>query len=179
MRRPLPIALAAVLIAGCAAITGCTAAAPAAAPTPTQSVPADPALIARFPKDLTADTAKTETVRLAAAIDALLPADIVVHVDDTSQLVAATATAKSYYGVLQIVTLDATVDPEVVVKAVAKRLTASGWSQLETSSTAGVRLISLSSGSLVATSWFLVLSGDPRVAGQPVMHVQLASPDLP
>lgn len=148
-------------------------------PTPSSSVPADPALKTNYPTDFTAETAGTETVRVADAIVALIPADTVVHVDNTAKAVAATATAKAYYGVLRNITIDPGVNPIVVAKAIATKLVASGWSELHSSTISGVQVIDLASGSKAASSWFLELSGDPRVIGQSVVQLQLASPDLP
>lgn len=161
------------------ALTGCTAEAPQPTPSASETVPADPALAAKLPADYTPATAETETVRLADAIGALLPASIVKHVDNAAQLVPASAAAGSYYGVLRHITIDPTVDPVLVAKSVGQKLVASGWSELKASDTDGVHLITLVSGSKVKSSWFIIVSGDPRTVGQSVVSIQLASPDLP
>ena len=178
-RHRATIAVAATLALAGFALTGCTSATPSPTPSASASVPADPALKPKFPTDFTAATAQAETVRVADAIVGLLPASIVLHVDNTAQLVPATTDAGAYYGVLRHVTLDPTVDPVAIATTVAEKLVASGWSQLQSSDTSGVHIITLSSGSLAKTSWFLIVSGDPRVEGQSVVSVQLASPDLP
>ncbi|MCU1513685.1 MAG: hypothetical protein JWO10_775, partial [Microbacteriaceae bacterium] len=113
----------------------------------------------------------------AAAIDALFTSSV-VNIDNKDQLVAATGTSGSYYGVIQALTLSPTLDPVPVAKALATRLVASGWFQLDAKDVSGVHVITLSSGSLARTSWFLTLSGDPRVVGQPVIAISLASPDI-
>ena len=179
MRRRAPLAVAAASLVLLLAVSGCTAS-PTLAPGPTESVPADPALTSVFPDDLTAAVAKTETVRLADAIVALLPASIVVHVDNTDQLVPATASSRSYYGVLRIISLDPTNDPVAISKTMVQKIEASGWAQRESSDDpTGVHLVTLSSNRKPNISWLLQLSGDPRVSGQSVIQLQLVSPDLP
>jgi hypothetical protein len=179
VRRLAALAVAAAILAS--GLTACTSGAPATvpSPTPTESVPADPALKSQFPSSFTAETAQVESLRLADTIDALLPKNIVLNVAHTAQLVPATTGAGSYFGVLQHITINPTVDPVLVAKSIAQKLVASGWSQLQAQDQDGVHLVNLSSGSNVKTSWFLVLSGDPRVTNQSVVSLQLASPDLP
>lgn len=161
------------------AVTGCTAS-PTPRPTPTESVPADPALRTVFPDDFTALAAKAETLRIADEIVALLPAAIVVHVDNTDQLVPAKGSSASYYGVLRIISLNPDNDPVAISKAMVQKLEASGWAERQSSDDAtGVHLVTLSSNSKPNISWLLQLSGDPRVAGQSVIQMQLVSPDLP
>lgn len=177
MRRRTASAIAAVSLVLLLALTGCTS---PDSPTPTETVPADPALSSVFPDDFTGDFAKSETVRLADAIVALLPASIVVHVDNTDQLVAATASSGTYYGVLRIISLDHTNDPVAISKTMVQKLEASGWIQRQSTDDAtGVHLVTLSSNRKPNISWLLQLSGDPRVSGQSVIQLQLVSPDLP
>ena len=179
MPRRTSSAIAAAFLVLMLAITGCTAS-PAPTPSPTESVPADPALTSVFPDDFTGEAAKSETVRLADAIVALLPASIVVHVDNTDQLVPATASSGSYYGVLRIISLDASNDPVAISKAMVQKIEASGWTERQSSDDAtGVHIVTLSSNRKPNISWLLQLSGDPRVSGQSVIQLQLASPDLP
>ena len=180
MRKRSRSAIAAASLLLVLAVAGCSFSdAPKPKPTPTPSVPADPALTSVFSDDFTGATAKTETVRLADAIVALLPASIVVHVDNTDQLVAATASSRSYYGVLRIISLDPANDPVAISKAMVQKIEASGWTQRESSDDAtGVHLVTLSSNRKPNISWLLQLSGDPRVAGQSVIQLQLVSPDL-
>ncbi len=182
MRRPgAPSrwAVVAVMLAVLVAVAGCTGTA-APRPLPTASVPTDPALTTTFPADFTGATAKTETLRVADAIVALLPASIVLHVASTEQLVPAAAGSASYYGVLRIVSLVPTNDPVAISTTMVRVLLASGWAQRDsTDSASGVHLVTLSSNPKPNISWLLQLSGDPRVAGQSVIQLQLASPDLP
>ena len=143
-------------------------------------MPADPALKTVFPNDFTGGTAGAETVRIADAIVALLPATIVVHVDNTDKLVAATSSSGSYYGVLRIISLDPNNDPVAISKTMVQKLEASGWTMRQSSDdVTGVHLVTLSSNRKPNISWLLQLSGDPRVSGQSVIQLQLVSPDLP
>lgn len=172
-------AIATATLALLLAVTGCTSSEPPR-PTPTVSVPADPALVTVFPDNFTGETAKVETVGIADAIVALLPASIVVHVDNTDRLVPATANSHSYYGVLRIVSLDPSNNPVAISKTLVQKLEASGWTQRQSSDdVTGVHLVTLSSNVKPNISWLLQLSGDPRVSGQSVIQLQLASPDLP
>ncbi|MBG6107079.1 hypothetical protein IWX88_000697 [Frigoribacterium sp. CG_9.8] len=181
MRKRARSAIAGASLVLLLAVAGCSSSdVPKPMPTPTQSVPADPALTSVFPDDFTGAVAKTETVRLADAIVSLLPASIVVNVANTEQLVPATASSRSYYGVLRIISLDPTNDPVAISKAMVQKIEASGWTQRESSDDAtGVHLVTLLSNSKPNISWLLQLSGDPRVAGQSVIQLQLVSPDLP
>ena len=179
MRRRTTAAVTAASLVLLLAVTGC-AASPTPAPSPTESVPADPALSPVFPGDFTGEAAKSETVRIADAIVALLPASIVVNVDNTDRLVPATATSGSYYGVLRIISLAPANDPVAIAKTMVQKLEASGWTQRQSTADAtGVLLVTLSSNRKPNISWLLQLSGDPRVSGQSVIQLQLASPDLP
>ena len=172
-------ALAAASFAVLLTVSGCTDPAPPR-PVATQAVPADPALTTVFPDNFTGDTAKTETVRVADAIVALLPATIVVNVDNVDKLVAATTTSGSYYGVLRIISLDPNNDPVAISKTMVQKLEASGWAIRQSSdSVTGVHLVTLSSNRKPNIAWLLQLSGDPRVTGQSVIQLQLVSPDLP
>ena len=172
-------ALAAASLAALLLVRGCTAP-EAPRPAATQAVPADPALTTVFPENFTGGTAKTETVRIADAIVAMLPATIVVHVDNTDKLVAATSSSGSYYGVLRIISLDPSNDSVAISKTMVQKLEASGWTMRQSSDdVTGVHLVTLSSNRKPNISWLLQLSGDPRVSGQSVIQLQLVSPDLP
>ena len=179
-RREVTVsALAAVSLAAVLTVSGCTAPVPPR-PTATQTVPADPALTTVFPTNFTGEAAGSETVRVANAIVALLPATIVVHVDNTDKLVAATTSSGSYYGVLRIISLDPNNDPVAISKTMVQKLEASGWTMRQSSDdVTGVHLVTLSSNRKPNISWLLQLSGDPRVSGQSVIQLQLVSPDLP
>ena len=172
-------ALALASLAAVLTVSGCTTPEPPR-PVATQAVPADPALTTVFADNFTGDTAKTETVRIADAIVALLPASIVVNVDNTDKLVAATTASGSYYGVLRIISLDPNNDPVAISKTMVQKLEASGWTIRQSSdNVTGVHLVTLSSNRKPNIAWLLQLSGDPRVTGQSVIQLQLVSPDLP
>jgi hypothetical protein len=178
MRHSVAIAL--VVAAGIAvAATGCTGtSAPVASATPSP-IATDSPLYPVIPATLTADTAKTETVRIADAIQAVVGPSTIVHVDDHSELVAATKTTGSYYGVLRTITLEPSVNPLGLAATVVKKLKAAGWVQRQASDTGGTSMITLSSDPTAAESWFVLIGGDSSVAGQSVVTVQLLSPDLP
>jgi hypothetical protein len=169
-----------LVLASVLALTGCTPS-PRAAPVPgaSASVPADPALATVFPADFTPASAKAETVRVADAIVALLPASIVTHVDTAERLNPATTDGGANYGVLRIVSLDPTVDPVAIAKTMVQKIEASGWTQRQASDASGVHLVTLTSNAKPNISWLLQLSGDPRIQGQSVIQLQLISPDLP
>src|ERR1700712_644175 len=97
----LRIAGATAAIAIALALTGCTSATPAATPSPTASRAIDTTLTVRPPATITAETAQTETVRLADAMQKLIDPTIVLNTDNHAQLVDKTTTAGSYYAVLR------------------------------------------------------------------------------
>ncbi len=172
-------AIAAAALALLLAVAGCTASV-TPRPTATETVPADPALLSTFPDDFTGETARAETVRIADAIVALLPAAIVLNVDNTDRLVPATAASAPYYGVLRIISLEPSNNPVAIAKTMVQKLEASGWATRQSTTDAtGVLLVTLTSNRKPNISWLLQLSGDPRVVGQSVIQLQLASPDLP
>ncbi len=171
---------AAALI-GAFVLTGCTDQ-ETATPTPSASasVAPDPALTTVFPGDYTPATAETETVRIADEIVSLLPAATVLNVDSTSQIVVATDKTPAYFGVLRIISLNPTIDPVAIAKTLVQKIAASGWEIRGASDdVTGVHLATLTSNAKPNISWLLQLSGDPRIKGQSVIQLQLASPDLP
>jgi hypothetical protein len=172
--------LALLVAAGIAvAAVGCTGAmTPAPSASATHTVTPSP-LSPVMPAKLTADTAKTETVRIADAIEDVVGQSNIVHVDDHSELVAATKTAGSYYGVLRTITLEPSVDPVSLASTIVKKLTAAGWVQRQSSDSSGTSMVTLSSDPSSAESWFVLIGGDSSVAGQSVVTEQLLSPDLP
>ncbi|WP_394771222.1 hypothetical protein [Lacisediminihabitans sp.] len=179
-RRALALAAAvgvAIALAGCTP----TAAPPSGSPSPSPSsstVAASP-LRPVFPDPFDATSAAKESSRIGDAIEATVPTASIVYVDKHDQLVAATAKAPSYFGVLRAITLSPSLDPVATAGSIVTKLKAAGWMQLSSKDTGGVHLVTLSSGTLAGESWFAVVSGDPSTAGQSVVVVQLASPDLP
>jgi ABC-type dipeptide/oligopeptide/nickel transport system permease subunit len=173
VRKLLPLLAVALLLAGC------TAAAPT--PTPTSSTPkfpVDKQLIAVMPSPLDADTAATETVRLADAMQAILPKDVVLGTDNHAQLVAKATGVGHYYAVLRAITLTATSDPIGYAKGLVAALEASGWVERTTSDTTANYLTALQSDRS-DLPWIVLVGGDASVSGQSVVSLQLASPDLP
>ena len=176
VRKVLGVAaLAAITLA----LAGCTSADPT--PTKSTSSSALSSLQPVVPKKLTGATAKTATVNLANSIDALISSPDIVYIDNHAELVPATKTVASYYGVLRTITVSSGLDPLQQAEAMEKLLVAAGWKEDQTSTaTKGKYLAALSSDiSNPEQSWFLLLGGDSTVAKQPVVTVQLASPDLP
>ncbi|MCU1414631.1 MAG: hypothetical protein JWN80_1971 [Microbacteriaceae bacterium] len=167
------MALAAVLL-----LAGCSAT-PAASPSPTATAKLDKQLIAVMPSTLDATTAQTETVRLANAIQALIPTDLVLHTDDHSQLVAKTdGSGGSYYAVLRAISLQTATDPNAYANALVAALIRAGWVERTTSSGTTNVLTALQS-SRSSTPWIVLVGGDSSVTDQSVVSLQLASPDLP
>ncbi|MES2171588.1 MAG: hypothetical protein V4479_12850 [Actinomycetota bacterium] len=159
------------------ALAGCTAA-PAATPGPTVTAKLDKQLIAVMPATLDATTAQTETVRLADAIQALIPADLVLHTDDHSQLVARTDGPGHYYAVLRAISLQTATDPIAYAKALVASLIRAGWVERTTSDGTTDYLTALQSSRSNAP-WIVLVGGDSSVTDQSVISLQLASPDLP
>ncbi|GAA3890666.1 hypothetical protein GCM10022381_35740 [Leifsonia kafniensis] len=191
MRTPIvALALACTL-----ALTGCTAGGgtgassspkPTAAPTSSAPASAAPtaavtptALTPIVPDPLTDASAATETVRLADAIQALIPADAIVHVDDHTQLVDKGAGASPYFGVIRTITTTATTDATATATNMAASLVSSGWISRDSSTNAGTTLNALYSGTDAATSWFVIVGADTNDPKAPVITIQLASPDIP
>lgn len=173
------------------ALTGCSGGAKATAtaspkvtgttipaPSPSVTAPADSPLRPVVPSTMSAATAEPETVRLADAIDALV-ATSTVYVDDHDQLVAATKSAGSYFGVLRTLTLATSVSPVTQANLIVTKLEEADWQPLQVTATSGVQVSTLASGTDAGTSWFVIISADPTTAGQPVVSISLASPDLP
>jgi hypothetical protein len=172
------VAAVAIVAVGLA-LAGCTSGTPTTKVTSSASSALD-SLLPAVPSAITAATAKTATVNLANSIDALIASSDVVYVDNHSELVAATKTDASYYGVLRTITVSASLDPLQQAEAMEKLLVAAGWTKDQTTTDKGKYLAALSSDPAAPQrSWFLLLGGDSTVAKQPVVTVQLASPDLP
>jgi hypothetical protein len=144
---------------------------PAATHTPTALTPV-------VPDPLTDASAATESVRLADAIQALIPAGDIVHVDDHTQLVDKAGSAP-YFGIIRTITTTATTDAAATATAMAGSLVSSGWISREASHTDGTTLNALNSGTDAATSWFVIVGADTTDAKAPVITLQLASPDIP
>jgi hypothetical protein len=175
VRKTLVVALAGLLV-----LTGCTTASPkkSATPTPTPTI-ADTALRPVYTPPLTQATAKTETERLADAIDDLILPTSLVYVDDHSLLIAASGKTPAAWGVLRTITLTPSTDPSQVAESLVAVLEQSGWVLLHNTTDSGTEVIALASGTKTKTSWYVLVSGDASTAGQSVVTVQLESPGLP
>lgn len=172
------------------ALAGCTGGSPTATgsaspeasniplPSASATAAADSPLRSRYPATFTVATAEAETIRLADAIDSLNTKST-TYVDNHNQVVAATTNSPSYYGVLRTLTLGQKISPVITATHIVTSLLEAGWHPLQATVTQGVHVSTLSSGTDVATSWFVVVSGDPTTATQPVVSIALSSPDLP
>ena len=171
----LAVAMA-VALAGCG-LVGSSSTLPTPAPTSTQST-ALTSLSPTYPKKLTEDAAKTETVRLADAIQGLIAGPDIVNVDNTSKLVAATKSTGAYWGVLRVVTTSKGFDAIAQATAMEKLLVAAGWSERQTTAPTDSYAALLSSTHNGEVS-LLLLRADASAAASPVVLIQLESPDLP
>jgi hypothetical protein len=59
-----------------------------------------------------------------------------------------------------------------------KLLVAAGWKLRDHTTATGKYLAAMSSSTNPTEAWFLLLGGDSTVAKEPVVTVQLASPDI-
>jgi hypothetical protein len=176
--RILPFAAA--LVATALLLPGCTTgdASPTATPTATQATAAfDETVVPDAPATLDEDSAGTEAVRLADAIQALIPTSAIVYVDDHAQYVEASEAGAAYYGVIRTVSLEAGRDAEADAASIIATLESSGWTQTQTTDEGAMTLTALVS-SLDAAAWFVLVGGD-NSGDQPAISLQLASPDLP
>jgi hypothetical protein len=169
----------AVILAAVLLLSGCSSVHSTPKPTPVHASSALSALLPVAPRTLTAATAKTETTKLADSIDSLIASTDIVYVDDHSQLISATKSAGSYYGILRTITVSTSLDPVQQATAMETLLVQAGWIKRDTTTATGRYLAAMSSSSDGSKAWFLLLGGDSTVAEQPVITVQLASPDLP
>lgn len=132
-----------------------------------------------YPDPFSVAANQKETVRVAGAIQALIPLSNILYVDDHSQLVTASESTNQYYGVLRTVTLVATNDPIAQARLIVTQLQGAGWIERQTSDTDGNFFVALSSDEDSAKSWFVIVGGDTSVAKQSVVTLQVASPNLP
>ncbi|MFT2816224.1 hypothetical protein [Leifsonia sp. A12D58] len=187
------IAAATVLLVGALALTGCTAAGADSAsgtPAPTTANTDSPdassseatvvsSVTAIVPTDLNEETISAETTRIAAAVQALIDPALIINVDDHAQFVDKTESVGRYYGILRPITLEPSVDAVRAATEIVSILESSGWINRDVATEADPFLSGLVSSKDDATSWFLAIVGDTSVAGQSVLSIQLASPDIP
>ena len=74
-------------------------------------------------------------------------------------------------------TLDPTVDPAALARLMVGDLRDSGWIVRDTTNANGIYLVPMVSAADPATSWFIAVGSDSTIAGQPVVSLQLVSPD--
>ncbi|MDM4763805.1 hypothetical protein QT381_12385 [Galbitalea sp. SE-J8] len=184
-RRLLTITGAAVLCAVLgASLAACTPGVPGdgasssrpSSPAPVPSASYDDAIVPDVAGALDEDSAGTEAVRLADAIQGLIPASSIVYVDDHAQYVDATKDSAAYYGVIRTITLEGGADATAISASIIASLEASGWTQSQATDQNGLALTALVS-SLDPAAWFVLVGGD-ATGTQPVVSLQLASPDL-
>jgi hypothetical protein len=170
------------VIAVSVALAGCTLVGSGAAHKPKATSTVSNALNALqpvVPKKLTAASAKKSTDDLAKQIDDLVASADTVFIDNHEKLIPATSTQGETYAIIRTISVSPGLDPVEQASAMEKLLVAAGW-KLEDSTTAtGKYLAAMSSSTTTAKSWFLLLGGDSTVKKQPVVTVQLASPDIP
>jgi hypothetical protein len=187
MTRSVTPALLAAVLASTLLLTGCTGGnatpgtstvAPTSTTGPTASV-APSAVTPVVPDLLTAESITNESTRLAEAIRALIDAAAIMNLDDHAHVVEKTASAGRYYGIIRTITLDPQIDAAAVATEMVAKLTAAGWISRDSTNSGGTVLSALASGEDPATSWFVIIGADASVAGQSVLTIQLASPDIP
>lgn len=183
MRRPrtataaaLSIVVSLTLAGG---IGGCSLVGSSAQPTPTNTLSSalDP-LVPAYPAKLTATIAKKNTVRAADAIQALIASTEIVHVDDQSKLVVATASTGAFYGVERAVTVTKGFDVILQAQAMEKLLVQAGWVSRQTNTSTAGYSVALSVKTAAGTA-ALFLHGDETPGASPAILIELASPDLP
>lgn len=176
MRRGLGII--AVLGVGLA-LGGCSLVGSGSNPQPTDTTSsALSALVPDYPAKLTAATAKKETVSTADAIQALIATTDVVHVDDHSELVAATTTTGAYYGVERAISTSTGFDVIAQAEAMEKILVQAGWIERESNTSTTGYTVALSTYTNAGAA-ALQLQADETAGVAPVIAIVLESPDLP
>lgn len=185
MRSPLLLTATAALVV--LALAGCTQPTPAppttVAPTPSSSDAAGTTILnpALVPKPLivaTAENTAVEGTRLGDELQQIIDAKVIVNVSDASQLVPATGDTAAYYAVYRSYTLDPAIDPLTLAGVIVSGLVQSGWLVHDSNNKDGVYIAALSGGTQ-QEPWFVLVGGDASVAGQSVVTVQIASPDIP
>jgi hypothetical protein len=173
------VALSAALLAVLAGCSLVGASAPHT-PKPTSSVSgALNSLQPVVPSKLTAASAKSATDALAKNIDSLVAGADVVYIDNHEKLIPKSASAGETYAVIRTINVSPSLDPIQQAEAMEKLLVAAGWKLEDHTSAKGKYLAAMSSSVDPSVSWFLLLGGDSSVPKQPVVTVQLASPDIP
>jgi len=169
---------ASIVVAAAIALSGCTGD-PAPAPTPKPAkTSALTGLLPSYPAKFTAASAKAETVAAADNIQGLVAKVDILFVDDHAELVPATKSAASYYGVLRTINVAPALDPLEQAEAMERILVAAGWTERDSANQKGKYLAALTSNPTGSRAWFLLVGGDSTKPKSPVVTIQLASPDL-
>jgi len=161
------------------ALGGCGLVGSSATPQPTNTLSsALAALVPTYPAHLTAAEAKSETVRTADAIQALIASTNVLYVDDKSRAIAATKTTGAYYGVERAITTASGFDVVEQGQAMEKLLVQAGWIERNTSTTTASYTVAMSTYTNAGAS-VLLLEADATAGAPPAIVLELESPDLP
>jgi hypothetical protein len=178
VRRPGAIA-AGVALAVALTLAGCSLVGSSATPKATNTArSALSALVPTYSAPFTAATAKSGTIRTTDAIQALIADTEIVHVDDTSKLVAATKSAGAFYGVERTISTTKGFDTIDQGSAMEKLLVEAGWTErLTTTTTTGYSAQLTVNTSYGTAALLLHTDQSPGVA--PIVLIELASPDLP
>lgn len=171
------LAITATIALGGCGLVGSSSSTATPAPQSSLSSALKP-LTPNYPTKLTEAAAKTETVRLAGAIQGLIQGVDIVNVDNTSKLVAATKSAGAYWGVLRVVTTTDGFDAITQATAMEKLLASAGWVERQTSPASDSYAALMSSTDAGGVS-LLLLRADTTPKAPPVVSIQLESPDLP
>jgi len=131
------------------------------------------------PATLTDVSAKTATDNLAKQIDSLVESSDTVYIDNHEEVIKATKTTGATYAVIRTINVSTALDPVEQAEAMEKLLVAAGWKLRDHTTATGKYLAAMSSSTNPNRAWFLLLGGDKTVAKEPVVTVQLASPDIP
>jgi uncharacterized protein YceK len=188
VRRDSPIAWSviraaalavAVGVAVAVTLSGCSLVGTSTPPKPTKSAAsALSSLVPTYSSPLTAASAKSGTVKAADAIQALIASTEIVNVDGHSKLVAATASAGSFYGVERAVTTTKGFDAIAQATAMEKLLVAAGWVERQTNTATTAYTVQLTVATTEGTS-ALFIQADTTAGESPVILIEVESPDLP
>ena len=174
----LAVSLSAALVI---VLTGCVPQAPVAiSPSPSASSSAPDVtsqLLPVFDGALTAAVAESETTRVADALVSFVDPAILVNDDVHSLEQDSTLSDGKTFALVHTMTLDPTVDPAALARLMVGDLRESGWIVRDTTNADGIYLVPLVSASDPAASWFIAVGSDSTIAGQPVVSLQLVSPD--
>ena len=173
-------ALATAALVSALVLSGCTAT-PLQSPSLTPPAQSDEMLNSDLQPHPLADasesTAKAEATRLADAMQALIESSMILNIDDQSQLAPADDDIAAYYIAFRNVSLDPSVDCQVLAETISGVLEQSGWTSYDSTNEGGIYIAALTGGT-EESSWFVVISGDASVEGQSLVTIQLASPDV-